>query len=199
VFDQTITVSGNGSYTTPAGAKPAQAGTYWWTASYSGDPSNNPAASGCGAESVTISKASPALATSPSQGGTVGTAVTDTATVSGGASPGGTIEFRLYGPSAAADCSGAPVFDQTITVSGNGSYTSPQFTPSRAGTYWWIASYSGDPSNTPAASGCGAEPVTISKASPALATSPSQGGTVGTGCLPGRDDRVQAVWPQRGR
>jgi len=30
-------------------------------------------------------------------------------------------------------------------VSGNGSYTSDPFTPTTAGTYRWIASYSGDP------------------------------------------------------
>jgi Abnormal spindle-like microcephaly-assoc'd, ASPM-SPD-2-Hydin len=48
-------------------------------------------------------KASPALATSPSAGGPVGsTAVTDTATLSGGYNPTGTIKFKLYGPSATA-------------------------------------------------------------------------------------------------
>src|SRR5215471_12931848 len=161
VFDKTVTVTGNGSYTAPAGVAPSQAGTYWWTASYGGDPNNNPASSGCGAESVTISKASPAIATSPSPGGTVGTAVTDTATLAGGHDPTGTIEFTAYGPSATASCSTTAVFDKTVTVSGAGSYTSPSFTPAQAGTYWWTASYGGDTNNNPIASGCNQEQVTI--------------------------------------
>ena len=180
VDDETVTVSGNGGYTTPTGATPSQAGTYWWTASYSGDTSNNPAATGCGDESVTISKASPGVGTTPSPGGTVGTAVTDAAALAGGSSPTGSIEFKLYGPSATADCTTAPVFDQTVTVNGNGGYTSPSFTPAQAGTYYWTASYSGDTSNNPVASGCTSEPVTITPASPAISTSPGAGGTVGT-------------------
>jgi hypothetical protein len=49
-----VAVTGNGSYATPAGFTPTAAGTYWWTASYSGDTANNPAATACGDESVTI-------------------------------------------------------------------------------------------------------------------------------------------------
>jgi hypothetical protein len=111
VFDKTVTVGGNGGYTSPS-FTPGQAGTYWWTASYGGDNANNPAASGCGAESVAISKASPAIATSPSGGATVGATVTDTATLAGGANPTGTIEFQLYGPSATASCTTTAVFDK---------------------------------------------------------------------------------------
>jgi hypothetical protein len=181
VDDETVSVSGNGSYTTPAGAKPAQAGTYWWTASYSGDSHNTQAATACGAELVSISKASPAIATAPSAGGTIGSAVTDSAALAGGDNPTGTIEFKLYGPSAAANCSGTPTFDQTVSVSGDGSYTSPPFTPTQAGTYWWAASYSGDAGNNPAASGCDQESVTVSKASPAIATSPAVSGTGAVG------------------
>jgi hypothetical protein len=53
------------------------------------------------------------------------------------------------------------VFDQTVTVSGNGLYASPSFTPAQTGTYWWIASHSGDTSNNQAATNCGDESVTI--------------------------------------
>jgi hypothetical protein len=178
VDDETVTVSGNGTYTTPTGATPSQAGTYWWTANYGGDTANNAAASGCGAESVAISKASPVLATAPSAGGTVGTTVTDTAALAGGYNPTGKIEFKAYGPSATADCSGTPVDDETVTVTDDGTYTTPQgFTPSQAGTYWWTASYGGDSNNTPVASGCDQESVTITPASPAIATSPNASGT----------------------
>jgi hypothetical protein len=180
VFDQAVTVTADGSYTSPS-FSPSQAGTYWWTASYSGDANNNAAATSCGDESVAIGKASPAISTTASAGGPVGTVVIDTTNLSGGFSPGGTVEFKLYGPSAAADCSGAPVDDETVTVTGNGNYTTlTGFTPSQAGTYWWTASYSGDASNNPAATNCGDEQVTIGKASPAISTTASAGGPVGT-------------------
>ena len=58
--DETVPVAGDGSYATTTGYTAAAAGTYQWTASYSGDIGNNPAASGCGAEQVEISPA-PAL------------------------------------------------------------------------------------------------------------------------------------------
>jgi hypothetical protein len=38
-----VTVSGNGTYVTPIFVVATQVGTYWWTASYSGDSNNNPA------------------------------------------------------------------------------------------------------------------------------------------------------------
>jgi hypothetical protein len=108
-------------------------------------------------------KASPAISTSPSAGGLVGsTRVTDTATLSGGSSPSGSITFNLYGPSATAGCSGTPVDTENAAVNGDGSYTTPTGAkPTQAGTYWWTASYGGDSANNPAASGCGDESVTI--------------------------------------
>jgi len=38
VDTETVTVSGNGTYTTPVGALPISTDTYTWSASYSGDP-----------------------------------------------------------------------------------------------------------------------------------------------------------------
>ncbi len=60
VDDETVTVAGDGSYATTTGYAAAAAGTYEWTASYSGDTNNNPALSGCGAEEVGIGS-SPSL------------------------------------------------------------------------------------------------------------------------------------------
>ena len=34
-----------------------------------------------------------------------------------------------------------------MTVNGNGNYGSGNYTPTAAGTYYWIANYSGDASN----------------------------------------------------
>ena len=85
----------------------------------------------------------------------VGTALSDIATLSGGASPTGTITFNLYGPNNAT-CAGTAIFTSTATVTGNGNYGSGSFTPTATGTYRWIANYSGDPNNLPVTNTCNA-------------------------------------------
>jgi uncharacterized repeat protein (TIGR01451 family) len=62
VDTETVTVSGEGTFTTPNGFLPSIAGAYEWAATYSGDPSNNGVASGA-VESV--NPASPSLVTTP--------------------------------------------------------------------------------------------------------------------------------------
>ncbi len=83
----------------------------------------------------------------------LGAAISDTAVLSNGSSPTGTITFNAYGPND-ANCSGTVAFTATKTVNGNGEYTSGNFKPTEAGTYRWIASYSGDVNNLPAAGVC---------------------------------------------
>ena len=53
-YTQTVTVSGNGSYATTNTAPAPTAGTWNWTASYTGDSGNNSASTTCGQESVTV-------------------------------------------------------------------------------------------------------------------------------------------------
>jgi hypothetical protein len=168
VDDETLTVTGNGTYTTPTGATPAQAGTYSWTARYSGDTANTPAATPCGTDTVTLTKAAPAISQpraaaggcDPCAYGVPLPPTTDTATLSGGYQPTGTIEFKLYSSSVLFDCSGALLADETVTVTGNGPYTAPDpYTPTGLATdtdyfFNWTASYSGDANNNPAATGC---------------------------------------------
>ncbi len=77
----------------------------------------------------------------------------DAATLTGGANPTGTITFSLYGPDDAT-CGGGAIFTSPVTVNGNGTYTSSAFTPTAAGTYRWIATYSGDGTNGVAAGAC---------------------------------------------
>jgi hypothetical protein len=90
--------------------------------------------------------------------GSVGDEVSDTATLSGATDgAGATITFNLYGPSDTPDCTGDAVFTSTVDVDGNGDYVSGGFTPSTAGSYYWIASYSGDADNKPSSEACGAE------------------------------------------
>jgi hypothetical protein len=103
----------------------------------------------------TLAKVAPALAQAPSAGVELGGTLRDTATVSGGFSPGGSITFRLFGPDDTS-CAGAPVFTDTVSVTGTGDYTSAPFTPTAAGGYRWTASYSGDASNDPVTTACSA-------------------------------------------
>ena len=87
--------------------------------------------------------------------------LTDTATLSGGFSPAGTITFTLFAPGVVL-----PVDTETVTVTGNGTYTTPTgytlpTTDTVAGVYQWIVSYSGDGNNNPVASVSGDEPVVV--------------------------------------
>jgi len=80
------------------------------------------------------------------------------ATLTGGSSPTGTITFKVFGPQSSSPvaCGSGGTTLGTATVSDNGTYhPSAAFTPTRAGDYWWYASYSGDTSDDPATSSCG--------------------------------------------
>lgn len=70
-------------------------------------------------------------------------------TGTGGAAAGGTITFKLYGPSGTG-CGPLVYTSGEVAVSGNGTYNSPapQFTPTVPGNYHWVAVYSGDSPNT---------------------------------------------------
>jgi uncharacterized repeat protein (TIGR01451 family)/LPXTG-motif cell wall-anchored protein len=91
---------------------------------------------------------------------------------------GGTITFTLYGPYDADADPTCNVEDALVlapvTVDGPGLYDSPEVTPTEAGRYFWIASYSGDPdTNTWAVSGeCGDanETTLVEKATPGIST-----------------------------
>src|SRR2546422_863356 len=71
-----------------------------------------------------------------------GGSVKDVAHLTLGTNPTGTISFPVYGPNDAT-CT-VVAFTDTKPVSGNADYTSSSFTAIQAGTYRWIASYSGD-------------------------------------------------------
>jgi hypothetical protein len=99
-----------------------------------------------------VTRATPALATTASGDVALGSAIHDTAVLSGGSSPTGTITFRLY---LASDTACSTVLDTgTVAVNGAGSYDSPLVTPPSAGSYQWVATYSGDTANTAAATAC---------------------------------------------
>ncbi len=119
----------------------------------------------------TKSKVTPTISTTPSSGGNIGTVLNDSASLSDGFTPTGSIIFNLFGPSDTTNCQSGAVYSQTVSVNGNGIYsTTPGFTSNAAGTYHWTASYIDDSFNNPVASGCADEPVTIVKNSPSITT-----------------------------
>ena len=154
-------------------------GTYHWVATYNGDANNTPVSSACTAEPVVITQATPTIATTPSAGGPVGTSISDTATVSGGFNPTGTVTFNLFAPGD-TDLHRDPGLHLHQPAQRRRSATSGSFPTTAVGTYHWVATYNGDANNAPVSSACAAEPVVITQATPTIATTPSPGGPVGT-------------------
>src|SRR5579864_5308292 len=156
VDTETVTVTGDGTYRTPKGFIPTAIGTYQWVASYNGDSANRPVAGRLGSEPECVIAATPALCTTPGCSVVVGSGakMTDSATLSGGANPTGTLTFTLYAPN------GTTIVDtEKVTVKGAGTYTTPTgFVPTAAGTYQWVVSYSGDSRNNAVADKLGNEP-----------------------------------------
>ena len=131
-------------------------GTYYRQATYNGD-SNNNSVSTCGgtSEQVKVSATTPTLGTVASPtAATVGVAITakDTATLTGGDAPSGTVTFGLYTNSG---CTTAvtPAVGGTVPLSGGSASFSGSWTPT-VGTYYWQATYNGD-SNNNSVSTCG--------------------------------------------
>ena len=175
-----------GPVTSPA-YTPTAAGTYRWRATYSGDANNTGVTGACNAanENVVVAQAAPAITTMASPDMTLGGpgGLTDNATVTGRSNPlaSATITFTLYGPNDAT-CADTAVFSSTVAYPvGGGSVTSGTFTPTQAGTYRWIASYSGDANNASVTGPCNAanENVVVTPASPTIATVASADTTVG--------------------
>ena len=93
-----------------------------------------------------------ALSTTGSAPVALGAAIRDTALLSGGSSPTGTITFSLY---AAGDTTCSRALRQlTVPVHGSGSYVSPPVIPASPGSYQWVAGYSGDASNRSLSGSC---------------------------------------------
>ncbi len=127
---------------------PTQAGTF---ASGSLTVRDSTGATATDSFSVTINnKATPTLVTKPGATsvtlGKTAPTLTDTATVSGGSNPTGTVTFTLY-----YDGGASPVYTSPAVAlnkgSASASYTLPGTTVQVAGTYQWDATYSGDTNN----------------------------------------------------
>jgi autotransporter-associated beta strand protein len=175
VYTDVVPVNGNGNYSTsqgnnPGGYLPTAVGTYQWVASYSGDSNNNPVASSFGSEPEQVTPPTPAIATAAGPAVALGSGnrLTDSATLSKGFNPTGTITFTLFAPDGVT-----VAYTDVVQVSGNGTYRTSQgnnpggFLPTAAaygtGLYQWVARYSGDANNNPRATPFGGEPEQVNK------------------------------------
>src|SRR5439155_1716534 len=150
-------------------------GTYPATTLSPGDPNNNPADRAFPTRRSTDLPAGPSITTTPDPtGGTVGATLNDSATVSGGFSPTGTVSFALYGPNnlTCSPTGAAPVRSEERRVGKEWASPSPGFTTTAAGTYPWTAHYSGDTNNNPADSACADEFVILGPAVRSIPVTP---------------------------
>ncbi|MDO8186920.1 hypothetical protein Q5424_27735 [Conexibacter sp. JD483] len=152
---------------------PDAAGTWRWSASYSGDDLNQPFRTDCfeqtGSRTTTIAPAAPTLTVAPAPAGAAGVVVgaplSATATLAEAYEPGGELTFALHGPGDET-CATEPVFTGRAAVGGAAApgdprvVAAPAFAPTQPGRYRWAVSYPGDDRNDAAASGCG-EPVEL--------------------------------------
>jgi hypothetical protein len=140
-------------------------GRYCWRSVFSGDSANGigSVTESAAGECFTVNPVDPTLSTSAGADVNLGTSVTDSATLgatatqpanpiinltgTAGSAAAGTITFKLYGPSDTTPptCGALVYTSPTVAVSGNNTYNSPapQFVPTTAGNYHWVAVYSG--------------------------------------------------------
>ncbi len=155
-----VTVNGNGNYNS-GDFTPTAVGTYYWTASYSGDANNLSASTSCGdaGESSVVGKAPASIATAQTL------TPQDSATISAtkGGTPTGSVTFSLFGPNDSS-CSGTAVFTQTVSLSGGSAATSNStfsVSAAAASTYNWLVVYGGDGTHDGVTSACGTEQFTL--------------------------------------
>jgi hypothetical protein len=152
----TVSVT-NGSVPNSPALVPTTAGTYSFQAVYSGDANNNTATSVCADEQLVVSRNTTSVTTAQTL------TPNDSFTLSGATSgAGGSVTFNLYAP-ADTTCTGTPALTQSVSVSGNGTYstTNTTFTASTPGTWRWEDIYTGDTNNIGITSTCGTERFTI--------------------------------------
>jgi uncharacterized repeat protein (TIGR01451 family) len=158
-----VLVNGDGKYDSPSCPALTQVGTYTWHAVYSGDSLNNGAEDNGANESVTSIPTTPSIATTQDPAsGSAGDTYKDTAILADTyqLDGSGSITWTLYPNS---DCSGEPLGTDTVkNVDSDGPFETPTGVKvAAAGTYYWVAHFSGDTNNGPATSGCADEPVTV--------------------------------------
>jgi hypothetical protein len=160
LFVDTVAVTGNGTVSSdPFVAQ--RPGRYSFVASYSGDTANRSATEPCdsAAQVAQVQKRAPKV--KPRARVMKGKQISIRARLSGGASPSGVINFRLYRPGDKR-CKGKPAFSGGITINANGSYSLATYLATQPGTYRLSVGYSGDRRNKRFRAGCsGAQPLRV--------------------------------------
>jgi hypothetical protein len=142
---------------------PANAGKYYWIASYPGDANNTGVTGACGSETVVVT-AQPTISTTanPKSAGS-GTTLKNSATLANTSNLLGTgsVTFRLFGPGDTG-CTSALHTETTTAIKTNGPFsTTTGFVAKTIGTYQWTTSFTGDANNAAVSGKCGAEPVVV--------------------------------------
>ncbi|HEY6538096.1 MAG TPA: hypothetical protein VI138_03540 [Candidatus Dormibacteraeota bacterium] len=167
-----IPLNSNGMATTPAFI-PESAGPFCFEANFKGDAKDTPVST-TDCEVVTVTKFPASLTTVPTSAAAagLGTTLSDTADLSiypvkpaeGGSGDYGTVTFALYSDPACADAvPGGVTSPAAIAYASGGFQATGSLTFATAlasGTYYWIASYSGNYDNLAYTSTCG-EPVVV--------------------------------------
>src|SRR5947208_950413 len=148
---------------------------------------------GTGSSVTTVLQVAPSsFTTSATPSATLGGPISDTASVTGPAgspAPTGTVTFTVFGPNNAT-CTGTPVFTSAAQPLAGGpptaTATSGPFTPPSAGTYRWIAAYSGDANYAAVSTTCNDanESSVVNPAMPAIATSATPSAPLGQPITP---------------
>jgi hypothetical protein len=148
-----VTVNGPGDYNSGNYTVTA-AGTYYWTAVYSGDATNDGSATACGDDNETTTVTLPATTISTGQS----FYPNDSATVGGGVGTAtGTVRFRLY---SGTTCDGIALVDsgQVALSGGTASTNNTTIAVSTSNTYSWLVEYTpGDANHQAVSKTCGAE------------------------------------------
>jgi len=172
-----VTMSG-GTVPPSSNEGPLGVGSYSFEASYSGD-SNYAAATG-GCESLSVGKALPTVTTAVKDAAsgaawsgseTTGASAYDTATVGPEQDSQvitGTVTYSFFTNESCATTGDASPITDTVTLSGGTVPRSSTEGPLGAGSYSFLASYSGDANYGPAIGSC--EPLSVGKYTPAVTT-----------------------------
>ena len=176
--------SGDTATATSDSFTPTALGTWCVHAVYSGDSNYTSSDDSSADECVTVTKADTHAASQPSEGSIVLGAggVTDTLTVPGnatGGSPTGTARFFVCGPlpspsgcTSTGDPVGSDPVDVTPGTGDTATATSVAFTPTGAGSWCFLAVYSGDSQYNGSQDGSSGECVTVTKATATTVSTP---------------------------
>jgi hypothetical protein len=156
-----LTATGDGTYTS-APTTLDRAGYYSYRESIAGTAAYTGAATACGeVAETTVAQAAPAVSTVvSSQVVRPGGRISDRIRVTGLGRTPAEVEVRLYGPyssRAAMTCEGAPYWQGSVAVDGDGEVRSPQVALSKAGFYTYRERIAGSPLISEVHTFCGDE------------------------------------------